>query len=228
MVLLLLLIYSCCLQALICRALFPRVLRLLLSRLVAFGEYSVTFEEVNGRQLCFVSTWEDNSLLDICVGVEVLQQRVAASELASLSRVVCALESGQMPLSIRGGPQSFLSVLSDSRTDGRLFIYCREFTSDTFMQCYRQADQEIFGMLEVSAMIDYLMLRLKTALPEPWMEDVSTLRRCVIGGSVDFVDLQAVIRELLTVWKHVREFVRYTGPRHAKSASDKVIIVHAF
>ena len=166
--------------------------------------------------------------MDICVSVEVLQQRVAASELASLSRVVCAIESGQMPMSIRGGPQSFLRVLSDSRTDGRLFIYCREFTSDTFMQCYRQADQEVFGMLEMSAMIDYLMLRLKTALPDSWMEDLPTLRRCVVGGAVDFVDLQAVNRELLTVWKHVREFVRYAGPRHAKSASDNVIIVHNF
>ena len=68
-------------------------------------------------------------------------------------------------------------------------------------------------------MIDYLMLRL-TALPEPWMEDLPTLRRCVV---VDFVDLQAVIRELLTVWKHVGEFVRYTGPCHAKSASDRVL-----
>ena len=79
-------------------------------------------------------------------------------------------------------------------------------------------------MLEVKAMIDFLMLRLKIALPEPWMEDLPTLRRCVIAGPVSFAELRAVIRELLSVWESVREFVRYTGHRHAKSASDKVII----
>ena len=78
-------------------------------------------------------------------------------------------------------------------------------------------------MLEVPAMIDFLMLRLKTALPEPWMEVMPTLRRCVVAGSVVFTDLRAVIRELLSVWGSIREFVGYTGPRNAKSACDKVI-----
>ena len=58
------------------------------------------------------------------MNVEELGQRVPVSELSSLSRVVCIVESSHMPLSIRGGPQSFLRVLSDARTDGRLFVYC--------------------------------------------------------------------------------------------------------
>ena len=101
----------------------------------------MAFEERGGKQLCFVSTWEDNSLLDICVNVEELGQRVPVPELSSLYRVMCSVESDHMPLSIRGGPQSFLRVLSDARTDGRLFILCRECTSDAIMQCYRHADK---------------------------------------------------------------------------------------
>ena len=126
-----------------------------LTRVPSFKEYSVTYEESGEKQLCFVRIWEDISSLNLCVSVEVLGQRVPASELSSLSRVVCSVESNRMPLIIRGGPQSFLRVFSDARTDVRLFIHCREFTSDVFMQCYRHADQEIFGMLEVTAMIDF-------------------------------------------------------------------------
>ena len=72
---------------------------------VIFKEYSVIFEESGEKQSCFVRTWEDNSLLDICANVEVLGQRVPASE---SSRAVCSVESSRMSLSIRSGPQAFL------------------------------------------------------------------------------------------------------------------------
>ena len=133
-----------------------------------------------------------------------------------------------MPLSIRGGPQSFLRVLSDNRTEGRLFVYCRDVTSEVFLQCYRQAHQEIFGMLEVTTMVDFLMLRLRPALQEPWLEDIVTLRRCVFAGAVTFVDLRVVIRELRSVWESVRGYVRYTGPQHVKSSIDKVHLLYYY
>ena len=77
-------------------------------------------------------------------------------------------------------------------------------------------------MLEVTTMVDFLMLRLRPALQEPWLEDLVTLRRSVLVGAVTFVDLRAVIRELRSVWERVREYVRYTGPQHVKSSFDKV------
>ena len=100
-----LIVFGCCLQALVCRALCLRVLRMLLSRVSSFKEYSVIIEESGEKQSCFVRTWEDNSLLDICANVEVLGQRVPASE---SSRAVCSVESSRMSLSIRGGPQAFM------------------------------------------------------------------------------------------------------------------------
>ena len=77
-------------------------------------------------------------------------------------------------------------------------------------------------MMEITAMIDYLMLRLRGALPEPWLEDTPVLRRCIIAGLVSFCDLREVAVELVPVWKSVREFVRYTGPRHFKTETDMV------
>ena len=143
-------------QAMVCRAVFPRVLRTLLSRMSAFKEYSVRFEEFGGEQLCIVRTWEENSMLDVCINVEGSGKRAPNAELSSLSRIVCSCEGVQMPLRICGGPQSFLRVLSDNRTNRPLFVYYREFTNDVFLRCYRQAHQEIFGMLEVTTMVDLL------------------------------------------------------------------------
>ena len=183
------------------------------------------FEERSDGQYCFVLTWENENLLDICINVEPLGQRVPLSELSSLSRVVTSLPSAPFPISIRGTGPSVLRVLSEERSDGQRFVYAREFSTDVFLQCYRLAHQEIFGLLEVTTMVDFLVMRLRGALQEPWMEDLPELRRCVVPGKVTFHELRGVVTDLMSIWETVRECVRYTGPRHIKSESDKVGVI---
>ena len=214
-------------QSLICRALFPKVLQSMVLRVVRFGHYSVTFEERSDGQYCFVRTWEGISLLCLCGNVEAPGQRVPHAELSSLLRVVSSLPSGLMTISIRGGSPSLLRNMGAERSDGRRFIVAREFSSEMFLHWYRVAHQEIFGMLKVTTMIDYLMLRLRGALQEPWMEDVPALRRCVVAGRVTFAELRSRdVSDLVIVWDRVCAYVRYTGPRHIKSAFDKVRRLH--
>ena len=102
-------------------------------------------------------------MLDTCINVEPLGQRVPQSELSSLSRIITSLPSASFPVSIRGVSPSILRVLSDERSDGHRFVYAREFSVDVFLHCYRVAHQEIFGLLEVTTMVDFLMLRLRGA-----------------------------------------------------------------
>ena len=130
--------------------------------------------------------------------------------------------TSQLPLSIQGGSPSLFCVLSDNGKDGRQFVVFKEFTVDLFLQCYRAAHQHIFRMLDVTTMEDILMLRLRGALQEPWMEDVLQLRQCVVGGNVSFAELRGVIKDLASIRESVRAFVRYTRPRYVKSDSDQV------
>ena len=212
------------LQALICRALFPKVLRVVVSRISAFRDYSVFFTEDSDLVGCFVQTWYEDSLFSVCIRLEVSGQRVSCAELAGLSRIVGSLPSCQLPLSCQGGSPTLVRVLNDNRVSGRQFIVCRACTEKLFLQCYQEAHQAIFGGLEVTSMVDFLMLRLRGPLQESWMEDVPVLRRCVAAGHVMFCDLYKVVSELLPIWNSVREFVRFSGPRHVKCEADKVII----
>ena len=206
----------------ICQTLFPRVLRSLVSRISSFREYCVFFIENATTQECFVHTWDDDALFSVCIRVESAGQRVPAAKLAGLSRVMDRVPSCQLPLSCQGGSASLLRVLNDNRIDGRQFLYCRDFTDDDFLRGYCQAEQESFGKLDVISMIDFLVLRLLGALQESWMEETSALRRCVLAGHVTFADLCLVASELVANWKIVREFVRFTGPGHARCEVDKV------
>ena len=85
---------------------------------------------------------------------------------AELSQSLDSVISCQLPLSIQSGSPSVLHVLNENGVDGRRFKLWQEFNVDTFLQCYRQARQDVFGMLEVTTMKDYLMLRLRGALQE--------------------------------------------------------------
>ena len=71
-------------------------------------------------------------------------------------------------------------------------------------------------------MIDFLLLRLRGALQEPWMDGVPTLRRCVLAGHVTFAGLRQVVADLVASWTIVREFVRYTAPGRSGCEVDKV------
>ena len=209
-------------QSLICGALFPRVLRALVARISAFREYSVFFAEVDGLHKCFVQTFDDHTLMSVCVRVESVGQRVPEAELAGLSRVIDSTASCQMPLSCHGGSPTLLRVFSDTRVDGREFLMYREFDAEVFLYCFRLAHQEVFGDLETTTMVDYLVLRLRGALQESWCERVPNLRRCIVAGRVDFVDLRAVVTDLIAVWSSVQDFVRHTGPRHFKTGAGRV------
>ena len=133
-----------------------------------------------------------------------------------------------MPLSCQGCSPTLLRVLSDNRVDGREFLMYREFSVDVFLYCYRLAHQEVFGVLETTTMIDFLVLRLRGAIQEPWCESTPCLRRCIVAGHVDFADLRGVVVDLMAVWSRVQDFVKRTGPRHFKTVAGRVRILVEF
>ena len=196
-----------------------------MSRIAAFREYSMFFIESGEDHNCIVQTWDDHTLMSVCVRVESVGQRVPEAELAGFSRVLDGTSSCQMPLCCQGFSPTLLRVLSDNRVDGREFVVYREFSVEVFLHCYQLAHQEVFGGLETTAMIDFLMLRIRGAVQEPWCEGVPCLRRCIVAGRVAFADLCDVVTDLIAVWTSVQDFVKHTVPRHFKTGAGRVIHV---
>ena len=71
-------------------------------------------------------------------------------------------------------------------------------------------------------MVDFVVLRLRGALQESWLEDATALRRCVAAGRVAFDDLCGVVRDLISVWRSVRKFIKDSAPRHIKTEAGRV------
>ena len=99
---------------------------------------------------------------------------------------------------------------------------------DVLLHCFRLAYEETFGGLEVTTMIDFLVLRLRGALQESWLEDAVALRRCVTIGQVSFDDLCDIVRDLISVWRSVRKFIKDSVPRNIKTEAGRVICFVCF
>ena len=94
-----------------------------------------------------------------------------------------------------GGSSSVINCLDACREDGMVYVPYRSFTSSVLLKCIQQAHQDVFGMMEIITVIDYLMVRLRTALYEEWIDGVVTLQRCARARQVSIDDLRAVIEE---------------------------------
>ena len=87
------------------------------------------------------------------------------------------------------------------------------------LQCIRQS---VFGMIEITTIVEYTLHRLKSSLCEEWTEGKVTIRKCVRQGFVDFCDLRGVLTDLIDLLPSIRPYIRCTGKPEAKDSPDRV------
>ena len=92
----------------------------------------------------------------------------------------------------------------------------------------RQAHQDVLGWVEVTSLVDYVIVRLKSTVYEDWTEGKVLLRKAIIQGFVAFEDMRKVLTDLVDLWPSTRLFIRCTGLPHAKDQADSVSVKKFF
>ena len=200
----------------------------MLSDVKSFKEYGMQFEKSGCIERCYVLCWDGLNLKKICVGDQSLDLKMPEPELLPLALVASCLEGQQLPVSVLGASPSLIRMLDANRTDDRRFLSWHSFDEEVFLHCFRQSHQDIFGMIEVTTALEYVIHRLKGALYEDWTEDRPLLRSCIREGSVAFCNLREVLGDLIELWPSIRPYIRYTGHPHFKSVADRVSTVVLF
>ena len=98
----------------------------------------------------------------------------------------------------------------------------QQFSEEVFLRCKRQAHQDVFGIVEVTSLVDYVILRLKSAVYEDWTEGKVLLRKVIRQGFVGFQNLREVLTDLVDLWPSIRLFIRCTGLPHVKDQTNSV------
>ena len=58
-------------------------------------------------------------------------------ELKPFARVVCCLDSKQLPVAVLGASPSFVRVFEDNREDGRRFLSYQGFSGEVYPQSFQ-------------------------------------------------------------------------------------------
>ena len=181
-----------------------------------------TAPHLDGLEYCHIVYWEEENLKKVCVDSQPLDQKFPDAGLIPIARLLCSLEEGTLPVVIRGCSPL---LLRESCSDSRQFVVSSMFNGDSFLQCFRQAHQDVFGMMQLVTLIEYIVCRMKSALYEEWMEDKIVLRRCVLKGIVAFEDLRDLLGELTELWPSIRPYIRCTELSHDKDTAENVSLV---
>ena len=155
-------------------------------------------------------------------GPRISDTNSALPELLPLTRIVRSLESRRLPLAIVGGSPSLTRVLQESRDEDRVFVAYQPFDSDMLCRCIRQAYQDVFSMVEKTALVEYEILRLKTAVYEVRKEERITLCKRIRQEFEEFADLRGVLSDLVDLWSSIRPYTRCTSSPEAKDNADRV------
>ena len=194
-------ISRCSFQAFLCQGLARRVLRVVvLGHFALSREYSVDIARDDCMECCYVVYWEEECLKKICVDSRPIDQKFPDAELVPIARVLCSVEDAPWPVSNRNCSPLLLRVFSENRRDARQFIVNEPFEGNAFLQCFRQAHQDVFCMVELITLVEYIVRRMKSASHKECTEDKVVLRRCTLKGAVDFADLRRLVADLVELW----------------------------
>ena len=194
-------------QTILCRVLYPRVLRRVVTQVRQAGFFSVSFVREAAGLCCYISVWDGNVLKHVCVLWEPLGLPFGEAELRCLSRFLCCLPREYRPLVVRGCSSVFVSGYNRWVAEGKMLLNYQEFSQKLFRDCIQTCSMKIFGRMGMFSVIDFLVWRLVGALDEVWLLTAVWLRDCVIARRVHFEDLCGVVTELLTIWPHVMDFL---------------------
>ena len=74
----------------------------------------------------------------------------------------------------------------------------------------------------MTILLDFLVLQLRGALQEPWLENMVKLRQSVVVGRVLFNELRGMLPELICECHPVQKFTRNSAPRQLKTEAGRV------
>ena len=111
-----------------------------------------------------------------------------------VSVIANSVADSKFPVAVFGSTSSLINCLNAVEDDGKPFVPHRPFPPVVVMKCIQQAHRDIFDMIDIVTVVDYLMSRLRTALHEKRLGGHVVLRRCVRAGRMPFENLLARLR----------------------------------
>ena len=139
------------------------------------GVYSI--EQCNGPSgtQFYVWFWRGDQLVRTFIGEFHLGRHFPDGEIHALSNVLSLFNGSCRPLCLPGGSATLSSMVDEVYPDGPTRIFGLFFDHGTLTTYIDEAAIPFITPVGVHALIDYLLLRIRTARPCPWLRDFPSL-----------------------------------------------------
>ena len=139
------------------------------------GVFSV--EQLNGSEgtQFYVWYWRGNRLVRVFVGEFHLGRHFPDGEIHALSNVLSLFSGSCRPLCLPGASATVSGMVNNVYPDGPTRIFGMFLDHGSLTMLVDDAAIPFVTPVGVHALIDYILLRIRTALPCPWLRDFPSL-----------------------------------------------------
>ena len=89
-----------------------------------------------------------------------------------------------------------------------MLLVFRIYSPELFLEHVSTAGSKAFGIVPPFKVVDHVLLRLSSAVHEPWLMSLPSLRSAVLPGKVDFKELPDILPEMIRAWPDIRAFLK--------------------
>ena len=141
-----------------------------------FGSFSIQAVQGNTRTFVVLKSWKGNNPFNICLGTFDRFTQFPFGEMTSLSGFFSCFPSPVHSTAIINLP-SHLGKAIDHASGSKTSTICVPvFSFKDLQDVLRAPTSSVFGKADLFGLLDYLVIRMKTAATESWVLDSVHLR----------------------------------------------------
>ena len=192
---------------------YPRILSRCFNWTKSHGSCSVEFEEKGDKGPVFLRTWDVDTFTRVCVATLDRYSSDLHQEFTALGRMVNELGPDVSVASISGASTVLVEAFCENLGSGyrQKLIDYPVLDLRLFRRCLQRTLSSVFGSLDVLAMTEFIVNRLKGAETPDWMSSRPALKKTMLTNDLSMPHLVNVVANIIGVWPLIVSYLKDTG-----------------
>ena len=152
---------------------------------VDFGGFSVQSVQGQTRTHLYLKGWIGESPFSVCLGTYDRFSKFPLGEISSLAGLFSCFSSPVPAVAAINLPPHFAKAIDHSMSSKTSTVCVPVFSYKEFCDVLRTPTSSVFGKADLFGLLDYIMIKMRSAVSQPWVVDSTHLR--IVGIHLHFL-----------------------------------------
>ena len=158
---------------------FRELISYCITHITSSGSYSLVLQHTPTQSFLFISFWSGNIFQQVCVGTGPRGILIHKKILALISSLLCLFETQPNCISLIDMGENLSNCLASVLNCNPKTSIVNSFSPAEFEKCLAIPSAKIIERHDFRTIIDYLLLKLRTALDRDWVHSLPVLHKVV-------------------------------------------------